>query len=377
MSWVRQHISRFGGDENQVSIFGESAGGNSVLHHLVLSQSRGLFERAIIESGSYEGTLQLSDAERTFETVLGGTPCCNLTSGDQVGCLLNLSAEEIHKAASEPYYGPVDMGGMTFLWGPVIDGITLSAQPQKLLAHGNHNAAPVIIGSNSDEFSPPLRYASDLTEAQLDNLLADDFGKQHVSMIKRLYAPADYEYPTDTGGYSSWWWRAMRIHTDLFMGCGVRKIAQHLLQGGSRKVYTYSFAHPTRAHLPQDQDFQVAVSAPASCSPWNVLPCSWRKGVFAQHTAEIPYVFGWTGDFLEGGEAELSFTMKGFWEQFAATGDPNKAGSLWPSLANGYDPTLVLQTSGAGVHVRRNFQKAVCDFWDAGLHKRRLDEVHV
>merc|ERR1712151_1152764 len=211
--------------------------------------------------------------------------------------------------------------------------------------------------------------------------MGEVLGKQRVSMIKRLYAPANYDYPADMGNYSSGWWTAMRIHTDLFMGCGVRRLAQHL-QGGSRKVYTYYFAHPTQALLPQDQDFALAVNGQS------------ETGVRAQHTSEIPYVFGWTGDILEGNDAELSFTMKGFWEQFAATADPNKAGSLWLSHTEGHDRTLVLQ-KGSGVHAQSYLHKAVCDYWGTESHKlwldnegkmaqdlkssrkRRLDEIHV
>jgi para-nitrobenzyl esterase len=368
LSWVRQHISSFGGDESQVTVFGESAGGNSVLHHLVLPQSRGLFDRAIIESGSYDGTLRLSDAERAFERLVGGTPCGNLTSGVQVECLLNLSAEAIHKAASGDTWGEEShMGSITFFWGPVVDNVTLSAHPEMLLARGKYDNLPVVIGSNSDEFIPPPRYASDLNETELDNLLAYDFGEHHAPIIKRLYAPANYDYPTDMGVYySSFWWTAMRIHVDLFMGCGVRRVAQQLLQGGSPTVYTYYFAHPTQARLPQDQDFLVAVNDGGS-----------DEGVRAQHTSEIPYVFGWTGDLLEGSEAELSYTMKGFWEQFAATGDPNTAGSPWLSHSEGYDRTLVLQARASGVHMQRSLHKAVCDYWESASLNTHFGDIHV
>jgi para-nitrobenzyl esterase len=371
LSWVREHISWFGGDERQVTVFGESSGGNAVLHHLVLPQSRGLFDRAIIESGSFDGTLRLSDADRTFERLVGGTPCCNLTSGVQVECLLNLSAEAIYGAARDIWGGDyaeaVYMGGMAFPWGPVVDGVTLSAHPEVLLARGEYDEVPVIIGSNSDEFPPPPRYASNLTEVELDNLLADDFDEHHVSTIKRLYAPTNYSYPTDMGDYySTCWWTAMRIHVDLFFSCGVRNVARHLMQGGSRKVYTYYFAHPTQAKLPQDQDFLVAVNDVGS-----------DKGVRAQHTSEIPYVFGWTGDFLEGSEAELSLTVRGFWEQFAATGDPSNAWSPWVSHDEEDDQTLVIQASASGVHMQRSLHKDVCDYWNAASLKLHVGDIHV
>merc|ERR1712110_624481 len=76
MSWVANHIAAFGGDASVMTIFGESAGGNSVINHLAQPASFPLYRRAIIEGGAYsEGAIPMQDASRAYESLLERTSC--------------------------------------------------------------------------------------------------------------------------------------------------------------------------------------------------------------------------------------------------------------------------------------------------------------
>lgn len=136
MAWARQHSPAFGGDPERVTIFGESAGGNSVINHLAQPASFPLYTRAIVESGAYNtGARPLATAQSQFESLLASAKCSGLD------CLLEMDAAAVEKASS---------GG----WGPTIDGESLSAAPTDLIAEGRYNnKAPVLIGSNRDEMA--------------------------------------------------------------------------------------------------------------------------------------------------------------------------------------------------------------------------------
>merc|ERR1711920_482246 len=87
MKWVRDHIESFGGDGRDVTIFGESAGGSSMLNHLTQKDSFSLYTKVIIESGTYQGTVSLDAAESTYSMTRRKTGCKDLQ------CMLALSAE--------------------------------------------------------------------------------------------------------------------------------------------------------------------------------------------------------------------------------------------------------------------------------------------
>ena len=126
LRWVKAHIAAFGGDPDAVTIFGESAGGNSVVTHLVEPRSFGedrLYSRAIIQSGTYPAAHTFEYAEATYGQVLKGTNCTD------VQCLLGVDALDVAAA-----YPP----GMV---GPLVDGIALVDDPYSLLDAGSTTTA--------------------------------------------------------------------------------------------------------------------------------------------------------------------------------------------------------------------------------------------
>lgn len=145
MEWTKQFIGAFGGDGSNVTIFGESAGGNSVINHLAQQASFGLYAKAIVESGAYSwGADTVAKKAVQLSTVLRGSSCTTFE------CLVSLDKDLVLNASKHA-------GGFF----PTVDGVSLSATPIELIRTGKYNnKVPVIIGSNRDEqvnnFSLPL-----------------------------------------------------------------------------------------------------------------------------------------------------------------------------------------------------------------------------
>src|SRR6516162_2691117 len=137
LRWVQRNIARFGGDPRNVTIFGESAGGLSTLSQVASPQARGLFERAIVESGSYNLTqAPLSDAEAAGEAFAASAGCASQTAA----CLRGLPVSTIlakENTAGHP---------------PDLNSEVLPKTLEAAFATGNFNRVPVINGTNRDEW---------------------------------------------------------------------------------------------------------------------------------------------------------------------------------------------------------------------------------
>jgi len=193
----------FGGDKHDVTIFGESAGGNSVLNHLTQAASFGLYSRAIIESGTYVGAVPLAEAHTTFQQVLNHTGC------DDVDCLENVSAQGLMDTVLKL---------PETIWAPSIDQVSLRGLPQELISSGTYNnKVAVLLGSNRDEasfFLTPPAFPANFTEDNFDTELSSFKWRNNLTDIKYHYDPSRYAYPAARGNFSRWWWEFMRVVTE-------------------------------------------------------------------------------------------------------------------------------------------------------------------
>lgn len=330
MEWVSKHIQSFGGDGSDITIFGESAGGNSVINHLAQPASFHLYKKAIIESGAYDqGAVTFKEASTGYSELLKDTSCRN------IACLLALSGKKL-----------VGNGNAD---GPVVDNVSLSALPTDLISQGKHNkGVPVIVGSNRDEaasswFSYDL--PTTMNEKQFDKHVGPWYGKSKLAKIKELYDKSVYPYPKNLGKYTQWWWTATRLDTDAVPGlgaCGARWLAKLLLKGGSSDVHTYLFAHPTQFSVPG-------------------IPGTGRGSVIVPHAAELLYVFPF--GIGQGDEEQLAAHMSKYWVNFAVTGDPNDAQMpKWPKYALASDMDLRLDIGASGIGGEAHLRKAACDW---------------
>ena len=369
MAWVQAHIADFGGDPRHVTIFGESAGGNSVLNHLAQPASYTLYKHAVIESGVYDtGACSMQTAQAIYDKVRKAAGCSSLA------CLVSLDCGKLLDAGSAamPHH----------VWGPVVDGVALTAAPTDAIAAGQYNrAARVLLGSNRDEMAfftipYPQLYPPDMDEAQFDRLaVLGGYSQRELHAVKRIYANASsgYPYPQDRGQYSPWWWAYMRAATDAVPGlgpCAVRWLSRLLLQGGTPAVFAYHFAHPTQS------------------DPYRgLVPGVGPGSVVVPHASETFYVFGDHARLTPGAEAALAPLMARYFSNFARSGDPNHGTGMhvaWPPYATDSDRLLRLDVASpveevtthfaaGGIAVQTGLRRGACDFMDSRLSAARVN----
>ena len=365
LRWVKDHIASFGGDGDDVTIFGESAGGNSVLHHLVQPASFELYTKAIMQSGSSAGKLthSMTHAQGVFADSLRLAGCPDLA------CLLSKDATSVLEAglaaaASQVFY--------SYGFGPTVDGVSLTDTPVMLIKSGDYNkAVPVVVGSNRDELqffflflftSIPMN----LSEAQFDQI-ANSAGMTSTDLaaMKFVYRGPQfggtYPYPADLGAYSLWYWMLMRSGTDAVAGpgtdgkgglgtCSVQRLATLLKQGGTRDVFAYQFSKPVPI--------------------WPTAP---GPATFAVHGAEIPFVFG--TPYTPGtDEAALAAKVSKYWIQFATSGAPSSSDDVhWPSFVVGAGAVLQLDdTIVAQIGLRGDACAWQADYSAAGAVEKKV-----
>ena len=352
MAWVKAHIAAFGGNGDDVTIFGESAGGNSVINHLAQKASFPYYKKAIVESGAYStGGFTAAAAELGLTAVLGKAGCTD------AACLGALDAQKLLAA------------GNPGAWGPVVDGVAMARRPTDSIAAGDYNsAARVVIGSNRDEsaFFFILDHTPEaMDEAAFEAGLASRYSAAEVRQLKAIYAndSSTYPYPSDLGPYSKYWWASMRASTDSVPGlgpCAVRWLSRLLLAGGTPAVYDYHFAHPTQAD-----------------TAGGLIPGVGKGSVVVPHASEITFAFGGAALLTPGAEAQLAMRMGAYWSNFARTGDPNAGQPVpaqWPAFDAAADALLRLDVDdpagappagGPGIAVQRGLRKQACDFMEA------------
>ncbi len=337
LQWVQTNIGAFGGDKDNVTVFGESAGGKSVCLQLVSPGSKGLFKRAIVESGlcTVPG-LALADAEAEGDRFATAMGCTDATSA--LSCLRGLSADVVTKGPASAAMLP---GGIfyqndatSFSFQPIVDGQFLPDEPETLFAGKKASAVAVLQGANTSEgvlfHSGVFGDTPVTTEADYEAALMRRFGASEA-MVLAQYPASSYASPNDA---------LTQVTADSFFVCPARKLAR-LLDAAGIKNFLYSF------------------NGSLDATP---LPALAGK---AFHSAELPYVFGdnyLLGSLPDGGQP-LADAIEGYWTRFAISGDPNGAPSpTWPAYSAAGDQHMTLDTSvaaGAGL------EKAQCDFWDS------------
>ena len=362
LRWVQENIEAFGGDPDNVTIFGESAGAFSVCSHLTSAQSAGLFHKAIAQSGSCErpwATLAAAEAQGdAFAEVLG----CD-SEADVLACMRAKPTNEVLAALPRgPNFGFNPSDDQTGSWVPILDGAFFTEQSSDSFASGNFNQVPTIMGFTREEArlfvwigeleDPPL----EVTEDNYEELIAYFLGGN-----TDLAAKVAMEYPLDD--YSEPAVAFAAVTTDAIFRCpGKREVAK---LAAFVPAYLYQFEYP-------DGRSQLEVAIPFI--PGAELP-SYDLAAF--HGADIPYVFGYSPilgfDLSDGLELILNewgagtadermwLDMLGYFARFAATGNPSAEGGVqWPAYDREADQHLVLdKTLSVGTNAAEK-----CAFWE-------------
>jgi para-nitrobenzyl esterase len=293
LRWVQRNVGRFGGDARNVTIFGESAGGLSVHAQLVSPLARGLFGRAIAESGAYSLVQPSQAAANASGSRLAAAVGC---AEQTAACLRGVPVPAL-LAQQAP-------GAL-----PTVDGRVLTESIGPALAAGRFSRVPLIEGTNHDEWRlfvaiTELTTGTPLTAAGYEAAIEATLPGISAALAHRL-ATVDYP-PSAYGGSPSLALGA--LGTDAIFACPARTV----LGSASRFVPAFQYEFNDE-HAP---------------SP--LPPVSFPLGAY--HAAEIPYLFpGTFGAPLTPDQQRLSAAMIGSWARFARTGSPSsERGPEWP-----------------------------------------------
>lgn len=318
LQWIQKNIAAFGGDANNVTIFGESAGGVSVQSLITMPAAKGLFQKAIVESGGgRDGVLTGRPINKEnadgYYPVSAETIGVNFakqykiegTDATALAKLRSLTVAQIIDGGQE------NVGGVPIYSGPILDGKLVVETAQSAYNAGRQNTVSVMIGNNSAEV--PAGFVNARSKDELLNL----FGNMKNDAAT-VYDTTDFAKMLTL------------VNTDKVWAEPARFTARAVTAKGQQAyVYLFSYVSPSMKQM-------------------------MRYG--ASHASEIGYVFdnlrSWNGapSQFTAGDSAVAKMMNTYWTNFAKTGNPNGNGlANWAVYNTANDEILEIKPDGSAV----------------------------
>lgn len=333
LQWVKNNIANFGGNPNNITIFGESAGGVNVGNLLLTPLANTLFHRAIIQSGTpvvSDYTIsKLKGINFVNEFISTGT------NAEKMAYMRTLSSNDIVATESSP----LDAGITQLNWQPTIDGIIFSQNPIATFQSGDFNKVPLMLGSNSEEMNisaPPT-----ITSEMVDALISAYFPNN-------LQPQAQVLYPNGSGNTTIARESYVGILTDKQFTATARRTVQCVSLNQTEPVWRYFFTHK------------------------HTFPGGSNLGSY--HGMELLYVFNnfenstlGQGSLFHEEDDNVQNAMLNYWTNFAYTGNPNGSTlPIWEVYNATTDPYMELISIPNGTQSGIRTDK--CDLWDESVN---------
>ncbi len=296
LRWVKENIRKFGGDPDRVTVVGQSAGAVDICLLMASPMSQGLFQGGILESGECQDTLNEDIRAPIRYTVIDTT---GEASGEQLARDLRVPSgpDTLRRLRQVPANEILNAWkndpGLHF--DAIVDGWVVPKQPAQIFAEGKQLHIPILVGSNADEAT--VFGHNDLkTIGDYKKHLQQDTGQYRKEEFELYPVSSDADVPT----------RSVRLESDEF-ACGAYSIAQATTKAGEKSyLYYFTYVDPgKRSRLGAHHGEELFFLSDS-------FPADW------EHTNE---------------DKHLGELLRGYWAEFAKTGDPNFDGApRWPAL---------------------------------------------